>query len=62
MTDRQKSHFGSDGYKELGLKEEAMKGKKNTYGSPIVARRKAKEKEILDLKRKENRRKAGDFR
>ena len=62
MADRQKSHFGSDGFKELRLREEAVKHTKNTYNSPVVERRKAKEKELFKLKREENKRKSGPSR
>lgn len=60
MANRQKSHFGSDGYKELRLKEE-LSNKKNTYNSPIAKKRKAKEKELYKLKTEEYKRKSGNF-
>jgi hypothetical protein len=52
MANRQNSKFGSDGYKELYLKEELQK-KSNRYQSPIVEKRAAKEKELLKLKKEE---------
>jgi hypothetical protein len=36
MADRQKSHFGTDGYKELYLKQNAMKARKLPRNSELM--------------------------
>jgi len=54
MTDRQKSHFGTDGYKDIKVREEASKRKKSTSSkNPLDQRRMEKENMVKKL-RKEN--------
>jgi len=54
MADRQKSHFGSDGYRDLGVREEKSKRTKNSYTGVSGKTRKQKEAEVLKLRKENN--------
>ena len=57
MTRLYRNIFGSDGYKELEVKEKAAKGTRKNTNSPIVKKRREKEKEVLKLRTAHSKRK-----
>lgn len=58
MTRLYRNTFGSDGYKELEANERAVKKTRKNTNSPIVKKRKAKEKEVLKLRTAHSKRKS----
>lgn len=62
MADRQKSHFGYDGYKELYAKEELAKSKNASYSMPYVEKAKERSKDLMKLRKEEQKRKSKDPR
>lgn len=55
MTDRQKSHFGTDGYRDVKVREESAKRKKATQSkNPLVQRRIEKENMVKKLRKENN--------
>jgi len=51
MTDKQKSHFGSDGYRELEQRSEMSK--RHSKGSPLDKRRSEKEKLVYKYRKED---------
>ena len=59
MTNRQMSHFGSDGYKDLELQK---MGQNRSYEGPRGQKRKSDEKLIEELRKVDSERKNQDNR